>query len=85
MTNRIEFRITDRRPFADGVSFGDVGPYERLTGRVHFAVDPLAPAQRDVVDLDKAPRDADGLVHCAADCMILKPVDLARGNRRLVL
>jgi hypothetical protein len=83
MTNRIEFIITDRRPFADGQAFGDVGPYERLSGRVHFALDPLAAAQRDVVDLDKAPRDAAGLVHCEANCMILKPVDLARGNRRL--
>jgi hypothetical protein len=87
MTNRTKFIITDRRPFADGQSFGDTGPYERLSGRVHFAIDPLAPAQRDVVDLDKAPRDAPGpdggLVHCEADCMILKPVDLAHGNRRL--
>jgi hypothetical protein len=83
MTNRIAFHITDRRPFADGASFGDAGPYERLSGRVHTAIDPLAPAQCDVVDLDNAARDADGLVHCEADCMILKPIDLARGNRRL--
>jgi len=83
MTDRIEFLITDRRPFADGACFGDTGPYERLSGRVHLALDPLAPAQRDVVDLDKAERGADGLVHCEADCMILKPVDPARGNRRL--
>ena len=55
MTNRIEFIITDRRAFADGQAFGDAGPYERLSGRAHFAVDPLAAAQRDVVDLDKAP------------------------------
>jgi Alpha/beta hydrolase domain len=83
MTNQIEFTITERRSFAAGVAFGDVGPYERLSGRVHFAVDPLAPAQRDVVDLDKAARDSRGLVHCEADCTILKPVDLARGNRRV--
>ena len=36
-----------------------------------------------MVDLDKAPRDAHGLVHFAADFMILKPVDLSRGNRRV--
>ncbi|HVC60292.1 MAG TPA: alpha/beta hydrolase domain-containing protein [Acetobacteraceae bacterium] len=83
MTNRIEFSIADRRLFADGQAFGEAGPYERLSGRVHVAVDPLAAAQRDVVDLDKAARDSRGLVHCEADCMILKPVDLARGNRRL--
>lgn len=80
---RLEFDITDRRIFADGQAFGSVGAYERLSGRIRFAVDPPAPAQRDIVDLDKAPRDADGLVRFAADCMILKPVDMARGNRRL--
>ncbi|MGE0222264.1 MAG: alpha/beta hydrolase domain-containing protein [Acetobacteraceae bacterium] len=83
MTNLIEFRITDRRPFANGHAFGSSGPYERLSGRALFAVDPLADAQRDVVDLDKAPRDDRGLVRFEADCMILKPLDMARGNRRL--
>ena len=58
------------------------GAYERLTGRVHFAVDPGAPAYAAVVDLDKAPRNADGLVEFASDLCILKPVDPARGNRR---
>ncbi len=60
MTKALEFRIDDRRMFADGHSFGEAGAYERLSGRVLFAVDPLAPAQADVVDIDKAPRDADG-------------------------
>ena len=83
MTHRIELSITDRRPFAAGHSFGAVGTYERLAGRVLFAVDPLADAQRDVVDLDNAPRDAAGLVRFEADFMILKPVDMARGNRRV--
>ena len=83
MTNRIELHIAERVPFADSHPFGDVGAYERLTGRAHFAVDPRAPAQADVVDLDKAPRDDAGLVHFAADFMILKPVELERGNRRV--
>jgi hypothetical protein len=46
----LRFEIDERVPFADGVQFGDVGSYERLSGRVHFAVDPLyeayAPVQR---------------------------------------
>ncbi len=75
----IELEITDRRLFADGQSFGDTGAYERLSGRVHYAVEPSS----DVVDLDKAPRDAHGRVRFSADFMILKPVDLARGNRRI--
>lgn len=83
MTNAVTLQITDRRLFADGISFGDVGPYERLSGRALFAVDPLAEANAWVVDLDKAPRDAQGRVHFAADITILQPVDPARGNHRV--
>jgi hypothetical protein len=81
MTAKVEIRIDDQRPFAGGHGFGEVGVYERLRGRVLFAVDPLAPAQADVVDLDKAPRGADGLVRYEADFVILRPI--AGGNRRV--
>ena len=81
MNASLELRITERDPFADGHCFGDAGPYERLAGRAHFAVDPGARAYAEVVDLDKAPRNAGGLVEYAADVCILKPVGL--GNRRL--
>src|SRR6266851_6995610 len=83
MKNAIELAIADRRPFAGGHSFRGVGPYERLVGRAHFAVDPTAPAQRGITDLAKAPCDGDGRVRFIADFVILKPVELARGNRRL--
>jgi hypothetical protein len=83
MKNVIEIVVTERVPFADGHAFGGVGSYERLTGRAHFAVDPRAPAQSGITDLDKAPLDARGLVRFTADFMILKPVEMARGNRRL--
>ena len=83
MTNRIELEIAERFVFAGGHEFGAAGAYERLTGRACFAVDPDMPAQQGVTDLDKVPRDADGLVRIAADFSILKPVDLERGNRRL--
>lgn len=79
----IRFQIDERQPFADGVAFGDVGSYERLIGRVHFAVDPAHPAYAGVVDLDKAPRSADDLVEFATDLCILKPLDAAHGNRRV--
>jgi len=62
MTNRLELRTTERIPFADGHVFDDVGAYERLSGRAHFAVDPHAAAQAGIVDLDLAPRDDNGLV-----------------------
>ncbi|MGE3917293.1 MAG: hypothetical protein AB7F78_16505, partial [Hyphomicrobiaceae bacterium] len=82
-SRRIEMRIAERGPFAGGISFGEAGAYERLRGRAHMAVDPAAPDLAGVVDLDKAPRDAEGLVHYSTDVLILKPVDAARSNRRL--
>lgn len=83
MTNLIEIDITERFAFAGGQSFGAVGAYERIKGRARFAIDPTAPAQAGIVDLDKAPRCAKGLVHFATDISILRPVDAAKGNRRL--
>src|SRR3546814_15866499 len=71
-----------RVTFASGHAFGDTGAYERLTGRVRLRVDPSGPQPR-IVDLDKAPRDADGLVAYTADFCLLKPLDLGRGNRRV--
>ena len=53
-------------------------------GRALLEVDPGHAANARVVDLAHAPRLANGRVACAADVTILKPVDLARGNRRLV-
>ena len=79
------FAITDRRPFAGGHVFPHTGAYERLTGRVHLAIDPDAPESRFVTDLALAPRDPDGRVAIAADVMFLAPADPARGNRRLFL
>ncbi|MBS0644805.1 MAG: hypothetical protein JSS43_33475 [Proteobacteria bacterium] len=81
MAQPVEIRIDDRRPFAGGYSFGGAGPYERLKGRVLFAVDPDSPAMADVVDIGNARRGPDGLVRFEADFMILKP---ANGNGRVL-
>src|SRR5579863_133856 len=82
--SKLVLSIQDRRPFADGHVFGATGAYEHLTGRVQFAADPKSTDFPAIVDLDKAPRTADGLVEYAADFCILKPADLAAGNRRLM-
>ena len=75
--------ITDRRPFADGISFADTGPYERRTGRALFAIDPRAEANAWAMDIDKASTDERGLVRFAADIIVLRPVEPERGNRRI--
>ncbi len=76
--------ITARGPLAGGAPFGEVGSYERIAGRLHYAIDPTSPANARIVDLALAPRDARGLVTFAGDFMLLRPADLARGNHRLL-
>src|SRR5215510_8496669 len=75
---RIE--IVKREPFAAGQAFGTTGAYEKIVGRYHGALDPAHPLNASIVDLDKAPRNAQGQVEYTADFYILKPVDLAKGN-----
>ncbi len=75
---RIE--ITSRGAVLDGKSFGLVGGYERLAGKAYFALDPTATANKGIVDLDKAKRDAQGRVEFSADVFILQPKDVSRGN-----
>ena len=76
--------IVDRRPFADALDFGKTGSYERIVARARHRVDPGAASQAGVTDIALAPRDGDGMVGFAADVFILRPVDAARGNRRLM-
>ncbi len=80
--SRLEVRSI--RPFADGAVFGDAGAYRQLEGLAHFAVDPDHPANGGITDLELAPRDAAGLVHCVADFCILQPEAPERGNHRIL-
>jgi hypothetical protein len=75
-----ELTFYRREAFAKGLSFGDVGPYEKLVGVARFTVDPKHARNKDIVDLDKAPRNAEGKVEFEADVYILAPKDRARGN-----
>lgn len=75
--------ITSRKPAFGGKSFGVVGTYEILTGRAKAVIDPNAPLNAQIVDLDKAPRNAAGLVEYTFDVHILKPVNMTKGNRVL--
>jgi hypothetical protein len=79
---RIE--ITRHEPFAGGQEFGDAGSYEKLVGRFYGELDPTAVPNSGIVDLDKAPRNANGMVEYSSDFYILKPVDLSKGNSTLL-
>lgn len=76
----ISLEIHKTEPFADGKSFGDVGPYEKLTGVARFAVDPMHVRNRVIVDVELAPRNQAGKVEFAADVFILAPKDRRKGN-----
>src|SRR5882672_2489100 len=54
----VKLVIEKTRPFADGKSFGDTGPYERLDGTVYLEVDPRDPRNAVIINLDKVPRNA---------------------------
>ena len=71
-------------PTFEGQEFGSVGKYEKLTGRVFGEVDPNAPENVDIVNLDKATKNASGRVSYSAELYILKPVDLSKGNHKIL-
>src|SRR5712691_872146 len=77
------FVVEERVPFAVGVEWGTAGPYERLKGTAYMEVDPRDPLNAVIVNLDKAPRNAAGMVAYSSPFLILKPVDMARGNRKI--
>jgi len=76
----VRVEITSRADIQEGKPFGNAGAYEKILGRVYFAVDPANPHNRQIVDLDKAPRNAQGEVEFSADLYLLKPKDMTKGN-----
>jgi len=79
--SRIE--ILSRQPVLNGKGFGSAGSYEEILARVYFAVRPDDPHNRGIVDVDKAPRDANGEVEFSSDLFLLRPV--RGGNGALLL
>ncbi len=79
-----DIAVTDIANFADGHEFGAAGAYVRIKGVARGMLDPTAPANAGIVDLDKAPKNARGLVDYATDFDILRPKDALRGSGILV-
>ena len=80
----IEIQVNAVEPFAEGKSFGEAGSYLRIRGVAKGELDPAAPENTVIVDLDKAPRNARGLVEYETDFFILRPTDPSRTNAVLV-
>lgn len=70
-------------PAFEGRTFGAVGTYDRIVARATIAVAPDDIHNQIIVDLDRAPRDAQGQVEAVTDVEILRPTVAADGNRTL--
>ncbi len=79
-----ELNIAAVEPFAEGASFSGGGAYERVRGTFKGELDPADARNKVIVNIDKAPRNAAGRVEYEADFFMLRPVDAARGNGKLI-
>ena len=79
----IQVIVESRTPFAADVP-DKVGPYERIRGRVVYALDPNHKANKSIVDLSRAATNGEGLVEFYADFEIIAPVDKSLAKRTVL-
>ncbi len=77
--------IASRTDVLDAKPFGESGPYERITGRVYFAVPVANILNQPIVDLANAVNLHDGEVEFSADFVAVRPKDATKGNGTLIL
>ncbi len=81
----VRVEVVTRTDVLRGKSFGDVGAYERITGRVYFRL-PVANAHNaGIVDLGNAVNLDDGEVGFSSEFMAVRPKDAHKGNGSLLL
>src|SRR5215469_13170508 len=80
----VEITIDAIEPFAAGQTFGDAGSYLRIKGIAKGEIDPAAPQNGVIADLDKATRNARGMIEYETDFFILRPAELSRTKGILV-
>ena len=74
----------DQRTAFGGYSFAGVGQYEFITGIATGEVSPTNPQNSIITDIELAPRNARGNVVYQHNFYILKPVDLSKGNHKMM-
>jgi hypothetical protein len=78
------FELQSIGPFAGGMEFGETGSYVRIEGIARGTLDPNDPQNAVIVNINKAPRNAEGLVEYDMDVSILRPAEATRGNRHIL-
>ena len=81
----IRVEVTSSTEVLGGKSFGDIGSYERLTGRVYFSLPINNPHNMGIVDLKNAVNLKDGEVEFSAEFMAVCPKDRRKGNGSMLL
>jgi len=76
----VRIEVKSRADLLAGKSFGSAGPYEKLSGKIYFAIEPRNSANQIIADIDKASKNSSGKVEFSSDFYIIKPKDLNRGN-----
>src|SRR3954469_4879571 len=76
--------VEKQSPTFGGYAFPGVGPYEKIVGKGYGELDPNDPKNAVIVDIKLAPRNARGKVEYAFDFYILKPLDLRKGNHKVM-
>src|SRR2546426_1169462 len=73
-------------PTFGGLSFGSVGQYEKLRGTAFGELDPNDTRNKRITGIELAPRNpTTGMVEYSMDIFILKPIDLSKGNQKVLL
>ncbi len=81
----LRVEVASRGSVVGGKVFGDAGAYERITGRVYFALPVANPHNVRIVDLAKAVNLKNGEVEFSADFVAVRPKDAHKGNGSLLL
>ena len=80
-----EIQITaTESPTFGGFSWPGVGQYEKIVGKAFGEVNPHDRQNRDIVDIEFAPRNARGKVEYSFNFYILKPIDLKKGAGKMM-
>jgi hypothetical protein len=79
-----KFEIISRSTVYGGKSFAAVGQYELILARAVGVLDPADPRNSGIVNLNKAPKNADGMVNYTVDAQILKPLDMTKSNKKIL-
>src|ERR1700752_2095859 len=80
---RIQITTTESPTFG-GYSWPGVGQYEKIAGKAFGELDPNDPKNSVIVDLQLAPRNANGKVEYSHTFYILKTIDLTKGAHRMM-